>query len=104
METYKRFPEKLKDMLEELETEGRLKQMKVQVEPSGGGRFVADVTSPSFADIPEELHQELVWGKILEKLDDSEQRRVEFVFTPSPEEELTSGEPSRNPKRSAKRR
>jgi hypothetical protein len=91
-------------VLEELETEGRLKHMRVQVEPSGGGRFVADVTSPSFADIPEELHQELVWGKILEKLDDSEQRRVEFVFTPSPEEELTSGEPSRNPKRSAKRR
>ena len=79
-------------------------RFRVQVEPSGGGRFVADVTSPSFADIPEELHQELVWGKILEKLDDSEQRRVEFVLTPSPEEELRSGEPSRNPKRSTKRR
>ena len=104
MENYKRFPEKLKEVLEELEKEGRLKGMKVEVEPSGGGRFVADVTSPSFADIPEELHQEIVWGKILEKLDDSEQRRVEFIFTPSPEEEITSGEPVRRPKKSPKRR
>lgn len=104
MGTYTRFAEKLREVLEELEKEGRLKQIKVEVEPSGGGRFVADVTSPSFAEIPEELHQELVWGKILERLDDSEQRRVEFIFTPSPGEEITSGEPSRNPKRSAKRR
>ena len=103
METYKRFPEKLKEALEELGTEGQLKGIKVEVEPSGGGRFVADVTSPSFADIPEELHQELVWGKILERLDDSEQRRVEFIFTPSPEEEIASGEPIRKPKKSARR-
>ena len=44
----------------------------------------------------------MVWGKILEKLDDYEQRRVEFVFTPSPQEEITSGEPRRRPKKSAK--
>ncbi len=103
METYKRFPDKLKEALEELETEGRLTGMKVEVEPSGGGRFVADVTSPSFADIPEAFRQDMVWGKILERLDDSEQRRVEFVFTPSPEK-ITSGEPLRRPKKSAKRR
>jgi hypothetical protein len=104
METYKPFPEKLKAVLEELEKVGRLNGMKVEVEPSGGGRFVADVTSPSFADIPEELHQELVWGKILEKLDDSEQRRVEYVFTPSPEDELSSDEQVRRPRKSAKQR
>ena len=104
MQTYTTFPEKLKAVLGELEKEGRLKGMKVEVEPSGGGRFVADVPSPSFADIPEELHQELVWGKILEKLDDSEQRRVEFVFTPTPEDEVASDEQVRKPKKSAKQR
>jgi hypothetical protein len=104
VETYKRFPDKLKEVLEELEKEGRLRAMKVGVEPSGSGRFVADVTSPMFAEIPEAIRQNMVWGKILEKLDDSEQRRVEFIFTPSPEEEITSGEPLRRPKKSARRR
>ena len=40
----------------------------------------------------------MVWGKILERLDDYEQRRVEFIFTPSPQEEITSGEPLRVPR------
>ena len=57
------FPEKLREVLEELEEEGLLKAMKVEVEPSGGGRYVADVTSPSFADIPEHFRQNMVWGK-----------------------------------------
>jgi hypothetical protein len=98
------FPEKLKEVLKELETEGKLKAMKVEVEPSGGGRFVADVTSPSFADIPEHIRQDLIWGKILEKLSDYEQRSVEFVFTPSPQEEKEFSEPLPKPKKSAKRR
>lgn len=103
MEFRKEFPEKLKEVLTQLEGEGRLKRVKVEVEPSGSGRFVAQVTSPSFADIPEEIRQKMVWEIILEKLDDCEQRRVEFVFTPSPQEELSSGEHLRRPKKSVKR-
>jgi len=98
------FPEKLKEVLQELEKEGQLKAMKVEVEPSGSGRFVAYVTSPSFADIPDYIQQDMVWGKILEKLSDSEQRLVEFVFTPALFEEEEFSEPLPKPKKSAKRR
>ncbi len=98
------FPEKLKDVLKELEKDGQLNEVNVEVEPSGGGRFVAEVTSASFTDIPEEIRQDLVWGKILEKLDDYEQRLVEFVFTASPLEKHNSGEPLPRPGKWAKRR
>jgi hypothetical protein len=99
-----RFPEKLKELLKELEQYHQLKGMNVDVEPSGGGRFVAVVTSLSFADIPEEARQDLVWGKVMEKLNDYEQRLVEFIDTPSPLEERSSGEPLPRPRKPAKRR
>jgi hypothetical protein len=98
------FPEKLTAALMELEQDADLKEMAVEVEPSGSGRFVAIVQSPSFDQIPDYVRQELVWGKILEKLSDYEQRSVEFVFTPSALDEQESDEPPPKPKKSAKRR
>ena len=89
-------------------SEGTRKRRTAQRNESGGGtqrrrQVRRERHFPSFADIPEEIRQDMVWGKILEKLDDYEQRRVEFIFTPSPQEEITSREPLRSPKKSAKR-
>jgi hypothetical protein len=98
------FPEKLTEALMELERDGGLKELKVEVEPSGSARFVAYVTSPSFDEIPDYARQSMVWGKILERLSDSEQRLVEFVFTPSSLDEEEFDEPPPKPKKPAKRR
>jgi hypothetical protein len=98
------FPEKLREALMELEKDAGLKDMKVEVEPSGSGRFVAYVTTPSFDNIQDYVRQELVWGKILEKFNDYDQRSVEFVFTPSSLDEEEFDEPPPKPKKSAKRR
>jgi len=99
-----KFPEKLKEVLMELEQERNLKELNVEVQPSGGGRFVAIVRSPSFERILPHFRQNLVWGKILEKLDDYEQRLVEYVHTPAPSEEEADSEPSEGPKRPSRRR
>jgi hypothetical protein len=45
-----------------------------------------------------------VWGKILERLSDYEQRLVEYVFTSSPLDEEEFDEPPPKPKKSSKRR
>ena len=101
------FPEKLSEALKELEKEHHLKELTIEVIPSGSYRFVAIVTSESFEEIPYHLRQDLVWGKILEKFDDYEQRQVEFIDTPSPsdeQEEVSEEPPPRKRKKPAKRR
>ena len=98
------FPEKLTAALMELEQDAGLKEMTVEVEPSGSGRFVAIVESPSFDQIADYVRQNMVWGKILERLNDYEQRSVEFVFTPSTVDEEEFDKPPQKPKKSAKRR
>ncbi|HZW30628.1 MAG TPA: hypothetical protein VFF52_07980 [Isosphaeraceae bacterium] len=101
------FPEKLTAALKELETEDQLKDLKVEVIPSGGYRFVVIVTSPSFEDIPDYIRQEMVWGKVLERLDNYEQRSVEFIDTPSPSDEQAEVDdepPPKKRKKPAKRR
>src|SRR5262249_20949491 len=77
------FPEKLTAALKELEKEDNLKELSVEVIPSDNYRFVAIVTSDSFEEIPDYIRQDLVWGKVLEKFDDYEQRLVEFIDTPA---------------------
>ncbi len=99
-----KFPEKLKEVLMELEKGRNLKGLNIEVQPSGGGRFVAIVRSPSFEEIPEHLRQNLVWEKILEKLNDHEQRLVEFVHTLAPSEEEADSEPSGGRRRPSRRR
>jgi len=99
-----KFPEKLKEVLMELETERNLKGLNIEVQPSGGGRFVAVVRSPSFEEIPEYLRQDLVWEKILEKLNDYEQRLVEFVHTLAPPDEEADSEPPPSRKKPSRRR
>jgi hypothetical protein len=101
------FPEKLREALKELEKEQNLKELSVEVIPSGSYRFVAIVTSDSFEEIPDYIRQDLVWGKVLEKFDDYEQRQVEFIDTPSPsddQEEAGEEPPPKKRKKPAKRR
>jgi hypothetical protein len=101
------FPEKLSEALKELEKEHHLKELSIEINPTSGGRFVAIVTSESFEEIPDYTRQDLVWQKVLERLDDFDQRRVEFIYTPSPSEEAEeAGEehPPKKRKKPAKRR
>ena len=76
------FRDKVKKVLEELDLPG----LQVEIESEERGRVVAEVLSPAFETMDEFDRQGLVWGKILERLDDSEQRRVEFVHTTAPSE------------------
>jgi hypothetical protein len=101
------FPEKLTAAFKELEKEHQLKEVTVEVIPSDNYRFVAIVTSESFEKIPDYIRQDLVWGKVLEKFDDYEQRLVEFIDTPAPSdrgEEAYSSPPPKSRKKPAKRR
>jgi hypothetical protein len=76
------FRDKVKKVLEEIELPG----LEVEIESEEYGRVVAEVLSPAYETMDEYERQELVWGKILERLDDQEQRRVEFVHTTAPSE------------------
>ena len=58
-------------------------------------------------EIPDYIRQDLVWGKVLEKFDDYEQRLVEFIDTPSPSdkgEDIGDEPPPKKRKKPAKRR
>ncbi len=77
-----KFRDKVKNILEEIELPG----LEVEIESEEHGRVVAEVLSPAFETMPEYERQELVWGKLLEKLDDYEQTLVEFVHTTAPSE------------------
>ena len=76
------FRDKVKKVLEEIELPG----LEVEIESEEYGRVVAEVLSPAFETMDELDRQRFVWGKILERLDDQEQRRVEFVHTTAPSE------------------
>jgi acid stress-induced BolA-like protein IbaG/YrbA len=76
------FRDKVKKVLEEIELPG----LEVEIESEELGRVVAEVISPAFETMDEFDRQGLVWEKILERLDDQEQRRVEFVHTTAPSE------------------
>jgi hypothetical protein len=81
--------------------------MSIEINPTRGGRYVAIVTSDSFDEIPDYTRQDLGWQKVLERLDDFDQRRVELIYTPSPSEEADeAGEepPPKKRKKPAKRR
>ncbi len=77
------FPEKLTAAFKELEKEHQLDKLNIDVIPDGY-RFVVVIRSESFEKIPDYVRQDLVWGKVLEKFDDDEQRLVEFIDTPAP--------------------
>jgi len=77
-----RFRDKVKKILEEIE----LPDLEVEIESEERGRVVAEVLSTTFETMPDHERQELVWTKLLERLDDYEQTRVEFVFTTAPSE------------------
>jgi hypothetical protein len=82
MEFNMEFRDKVKKVLEELQLPG----LEVEIESEEFGRVVAEVLTPAFETMPDYERQELVWGKILERLDDQEQGRVEFVHTTAPSE------------------
>lgn len=102
-----KFPEKLTAAFKELEKEHQLEELTVEIIPSDNYRFVAIVSSESFEKIPDYARQELVWGKVLEKFDDYEQRLVEFIDTPATSDtrdEARSTVPPKRRKKPAKRR
>ena len=103
------FPEKLTAAFKELEKEHQLEDLSVEIIPSDNYRFVAIVTSESFEKIPDYVRQDLVWGKVLEKFNDYEQRLVEFIDTPAAsdeegEEEAPVKAPPKRRKKPAKER
>ena len=57
------------------------------------------ITSESFEKIPDYVRQNLVWGKVLEKFDDYEQRLVEFIDTPAPSDKGEEKAPVKPPKK-----
>lgn len=59
-------------------------------------RYFARVVSKTFEGMNEARRQALVWNRLLNTLDDSDQRRVEFVFTDAPSERPAT--PSTSPK------
>jgi hypothetical protein len=77
------FPERLTAAFKELEKEHQLEELTIDIIPDSY-RFVVVITSESFEKIPDYVRQNLVWGKVLEKFNDSEQRLVEFIDTPAP--------------------
>jgi hypothetical protein len=98
------FREKLTEVLKELGRERSLKDFDVEIQPSGLGKFVAIVRSESFNEIPEHLRQDLVWAKVIRRLDDDEQRSVEFIHTPAPSEETADNGTVASGNASTKRR
>ena len=82
------FAEKLRSILKDLPL------LDVEVRLMEGDeyhdRYLATVTSPGFASLTDAERQAMVWGQVLERLDETEQRRVEFVWTETPEEALAT--------------
>ena len=64
-----RFRDKVKKVLEEIE----LPDLEVEIESEERGRVVAEVLSTAFEKMPDYERQDMVWGKLLERLDDYEQ-------------------------------
>jgi hypothetical protein len=65
MEFNMEFRDKVKKVLEEIELPG----LEVEIESEEMGRVVAEVLSPAFETMDEYDRQLLVWGKLLERLD-----------------------------------
>jgi len=51
-----------------------------------GGKLVAIVVSPEYADIPDVDRQSQAWGLVLDNFSDAEAAQVSFVYTNTPEE------------------
>jgi hypothetical protein len=102
-----KFPEKMTAAFKELEKEHQLKDLSVEIVPTDSYRFLAIVRSESFEKIPDYARQDLVWGKVLERFDDSEQRRIEFIDSSARSDmgdEAYSTAPLKKRKKPAKRR
>lgn len=82
------FPEKLEALFQELP----LEDVRVRIVPADPHRlrYLVTVLSPSFAAMDDSERLDLVWGQVLDRLDDSDQRRIEFLHTETPEETVTS--------------
>jgi hypothetical protein len=91
------FPERLTAAFKELEKEHQLEGLTIEVIPDSY-RFVVVIRSESFEKIPDYVRQDLVWGKVLEKFDDNEQRLVEFIDTPAPSDKGEEKAPVKPPK------
>jgi stress-induced morphogen len=65
-----------------------LDEPRIQVYPASIGKYkyFGAIISKTFEGMNEAARQRLVWQRILDTLDDSDQRRVEFVYTNSPSE------------------
>lgn len=65
-----------------------LDEPKIRAYPAGPGKYkyFGVVISRTFEGMNEADRQEIVWRRILDTLDDADQRRVEFVYTDAPSE------------------
>ncbi len=59
---------------------------QIRIIPTESFTVYAVVESDAFAGMREMERQELVWGRLLAVLDESDLNRVEFVFTHTPSE------------------
>ena len=85
------FRDKVRRVLEEIE----LPDLQVEIESEELGRVVAEVLSPAFETMDEFDRQHIVWQKLLDRLDDYEQTRVEFVHTTAPSEREAAEKPKK---------
>lgn len=74
--------EKLQVVLREL----NIAEPTIRVFPSDSFHLMAQVVSRSYETMDEAERQRMVWNLLHRKLDDHEQRRVEFVYTDAPSE------------------
>jgi hypothetical protein len=76
-----RFTDKLRSCLE-----GYLQDPQVSAIPSGYTKVMGVVVSPAFETMNEAERQELVWDRVLRTFDESEVKRIEFIYTDAPSE------------------
>ncbi len=60
----------------------------IRVLPADSAKYkcFADIISETFEGMDEAERQAIAWGRILETLDDEDQRRIEFMYTDAPSE------------------
>lgn len=80
----KDFASRFEQCLRGLDLDG----LRIRVYPADRAnyRYFASVVSDTFEGKDEAWRQSQVWGRILDSLDDADQRRVEFVYTDAPSE------------------
>jgi hypothetical protein len=81
---YQHFRDKLRRCLEGLNLQ---QPTTIQILDGDYGKFLAIIISPTFENMDDGDRQELVWGQVLDHLDQEEQGWIEFLYTYAPSEE-----------------